>query len=305
VKVRNRGQNKGPKVYGRTHILDHGTANPIVARLGVQIFEILDHCEITPEARDGIRVIYMNSLAKKLLRCWEIVEQYRLEFTKQIGAYTPPPADAQVVEMPHVLRLEEGCHNFLYEAKNFIRDLLKAFNVLYGTKFVQASEYLWPKKGKGNQSLLEFARLTFGPEDARTKLVKDFFPTVERVVGYRNAVEHEGERSGALRIENFRFQPGGKLLEPCWWIEKDGKATAKTSIRADLCGIIETLLILAEDIFVSWADKHLRAPQHTQIYFVPEGERDAAQPVKYEVNATQELVDKIAKLEADRQRGEV
>jgi hypothetical protein len=60
-------------VHGVTHVLDHGTANPIVARLTVQIFKILDHCEMTPEARDGIKVIYMTSLAKKLLRCWEIM----------------------------------------------------------------------------------------------------------------------------------------------------------------------------------------------------------------------------------------
>ena len=42
-------QNNGPKVHGVTHILDHGAANPIVARLTIQIFEILDHCEMTPE----------------------------------------------------------------------------------------------------------------------------------------------------------------------------------------------------------------------------------------------------------------
>jgi hypothetical protein len=70
------GQNNGPR-WCRvvTKILDHGTANPIVARLTVQIFAILDHCEIAPDGRDGIKVIYMNCLAKKLLRCCEIVER--------------------------------------------------------------------------------------------------------------------------------------------------------------------------------------------------------------------------------------
>jgi hypothetical protein len=298
-------QNNGPEAYALRHILDHGTANPIVARLTVQIFAILDHCEITPEARDDFKVICMSSLVKKLLRCWEIVERYRLEFTKKSGAYKRPLGNSVIVEIPQALRLEEDCHNFLYEAKNFIRDLLKAFNVLYGTKFLQASEYLWAKKGKGNQSLLDFARLTFGPDDAKTKLVKEFSPTVERIVSYRNAVEHEGERSGALRIENFQPHADGKISEPCWWLEKDGQNTPKTSIRGDLCAILENLLVLAEDIFVSWAVEHLRAPQHTQIYVVPEGERDAAQPVKYVVNATQELIEKIAKLGAERQREEI
>jgi hypothetical protein len=147
------------------------------------------------------------------------VERYRLEFTKQSAAYKRPPADAQIVERPHVMRLEEECHNFLYEAKNFIRDLLKAFNLLYGTKFVEASEYLWVKNGKGKQSLIDFAELTFGADDPKTKFRRGFFPTVKRVVTYRNAVEHEGGRSGTLRIMNFELQPDGKISEPGWWIE--------------------------------------------------------------------------------------
>jgi site-specific DNA-adenine methylase len=83
---------------------------------------MLDQCEVTPEARDGIKEIYMNSLAKKLLRCWEIVERYRAEFNKQIASYKRPEAHSQIIAAPYVMRLEEECHNFLYEAKSFIRD---------------------------------------------------------------------------------------------------------------------------------------------------------------------------------------
>jgi hypothetical protein len=93
-----------------------------------------DQCEVTPEARDGIKKIYMNSLAKKLVRCWEIVERYRAEFNKQIGSYKRPEAHSQIIAAPYVMRLEEECHNFLYEAKSFIRDVLKAFNLLYGNE---------------------------------------------------------------------------------------------------------------------------------------------------------------------------
>ena len=86
--------------FSVSHILDHGTQNPIIARLAVQIF----------------------------LRCWEIVERYRPEFIKQTGSYKRPQAQSQIVVVPYVIGLEEECHNFLYEAKNFLRDLLKACN---------------------------------------------------------------------------------------------------------------------------------------------------------------------------------
>jgi len=127
--------------------LDHGTGNPIVARLTLQIFAILDRCNITKETRDSIKDMYMNSLAKKLLRCWEIREGYGIELTKQMGSYKPPGSQSPVVDVPHVMRLEEEWHNFLYEAKNFVRDALTVFNRLYGTDFVEASEYCWPQKG--------------------------------------------------------------------------------------------------------------------------------------------------------------
>jgi hypothetical protein len=47
--------------------------------------------------------------------------------------------------------------------------------------------------------------------------------TVERVVTFRNAVEHPGGHSGTLHIRNFRPEPNGKFTEPGWWLEKDGK----------------------------------------------------------------------------------
>ena len=38
-----------------SRIEDHGTANPIVTRLTIQIFEILDHCNFSKEDADRIK----------------------------------------------------------------------------------------------------------------------------------------------------------------------------------------------------------------------------------------------------------
>jgi hypothetical protein len=121
--------------FAVSKVLDHGTGNPIVARLTLQIFQIISQCNIETAASEEIMGLYMNSLVKKLLRCWEIRERYRLEFKKQIESYVPPSPQTRAVNIPSVMRLEEDCHNFLYEAKNFARDLLKVFNALYGTQF--------------------------------------------------------------------------------------------------------------------------------------------------------------------------
>jgi len=235
--------------FTQSKIADRGTANPIVSRLTLQIFSILDQCNLPQQTRDGIKLIYMDSLRKKLLRCWEIVEHYRTAFSKELEAYKQRPKNTMIVAIPHVIGLEEECHNFLYEAKNFIRDTLRAFNLLYGTGFVEASEFYRAKKPKKeNQSLISFAESKFGPNDAKTELFKQMFPTVERVVNYRNAVEHPEGFVGSLKIRNFRLDPNGKFTEPGWWLEKDGNKGSESSIRADLRGIIENLLILAEEM---------------------------------------------------------
>jgi hypothetical protein len=221
-------------VQAVTKILDHGTANPIVARLTVQIFAILEHCEIAPDTRDGIKVIYMNCLAKKLLRCGEILERYRFEFTKQMAAYKRPPADAQVVKIPHVLRLDEECHNFLYEAKNFVRDLLKVFNILYGTTFVEASEYLWPKKGKGKQSLIGFAELTFGADDPKTRPRRgsSFEQNTSGVCSSTSDSGFSVFAQAAIRFSSSTFGPGALLLSRSTITRSKGNGAEHRSIRS-------------------------------------------------------------------------
>ena len=128
-------------------VLEHGTTNPIVARLSLQILQILKQCNASKDIQDKVGDLYVNSLQKKLLRCWEIEERFKIEFAAAVGKYKPPAAANAPVEVPQIARLEEECHNFLYEAKNFIRELLQVVNHLYGTNFEEASEFSTNKKG--------------------------------------------------------------------------------------------------------------------------------------------------------------
>jgi hypothetical protein len=73
--------------------LDHGTANPIVARLTSQTFAILDACNLSKEAADKIKVVYMQALTKTLVWCGEIAMRYQGEFVKQAGGLQAPAAE--------------------------------------------------------------------------------------------------------------------------------------------------------------------------------------------------------------------
>ncbi len=280
-------------------VLDHGTTNPIVARLSLQVLKILDQCDVTKDVRDEVGELYVNSLQRKLIRCWEIEQRFREEFNAAVAAYNPP-ARGQATQIPQVGRLEEECHNFLYEAKNYIRDLLEVVNLLYGTEFKEASEFSRAKKGR--PSLVEWASKTFSGEDPKTKFLQEAVATVEHLIDARNAVEHPGGYSGTLRIDNFTLEADGKLGEPVWHREKDGKAVdAVSPIRADMDTIIHNLLVLGEDVLVSWAADHLKAPEFMRVAVVPLEGRDPKCPVKYVVTANVELERKLA--EAEKKRG--
>jgi hypothetical protein len=276
-------------------VASHGTSNPIVARLSLHNLQILEKCKVTKEVKDKVGGLYLDSLMKKLLRCWEIEDSFKKSFAEATAKYKPPATPNAPVEIPQIERLEGDCHNFLYEAKNYIRDVLYVVNKLYGTSFSEASEF--SKARKGGKSLIEFATETFGPDDARTKMLVEAVPWVEEAIAMRNAVEHPDGYSGRLVIENFRRDPDQKLSEPVWHRVKDGKnATEPSSIRADFDTFIHNLLTLGEDVLVSWANENLESPEMMEIAIIPEERRDPKNPAKYTVGPGPKLREALAKL---------
>jgi hypothetical protein len=259
----------------------------------------MKQCDCSKDVQDKVGDQYLNSLQKKLLRCWEIEDRFRKEFDAAIGKYKPPASPNAPVEVPQIARLEEECHNFLYEGKNFIRDLLQVVNHLYGTNFVEASEFSRAKKG--GQSLIEFAEKTFGPDDPKTKMLKEAVPWVEDLISMRNAVEHPDGHSGKLVVKNFTLDADRVMVEPTWHREKDGKATGgPSSIRADMQTHIDNLLTLGEDVLVSWASEHLALPDMLRVASIPEDKRNPACPIKWTVTASQRLEDSLAEAEAKK-----
>ena len=124
--------------------------------------------------------------------------------------------------------------------------------------------------------------------------------TVERVVNYRNAVEHPDGRAGTLHIRNFRLDPNGKFSEPGWWTEKDAIKGVESSIGADFCCITENLLMLAEETIVLWANDNLRFPQMSRIAMVPGERRDPQKPILYVVTVSEELEHKLMNMAAQQ-----
>ncbi|MBR1231639.1 hypothetical protein [Bradyrhizobium sp. AUGA SZCCT0182] len=184
--------------------LDQGTKNPIVARLRLQNFEILQKCRIAEENKEKIQNVFLSSLTPKLLRCSEILEKLRTETDK--AAYKPPGPGEGAAHLPQVMRLEPECHNYLYEAKNDLRDLLQILNLLFGTGFDEASE--WTMARMPRPSVIEWAAAKFGEQHDYTRYLRQLPGCIEPFIRMRNAVEHpKGPQRRAFRPE-FSLRTG-------------------------------------------------------------------------------------------------
>jgi hypothetical protein len=80
--------------------------------LTLQTFAILDASNLSKEAADKIKVVYMHALMKTLLRGGEIAMRYQSEFVKEMEACQRRPPSA-IVTVLSIMRLEEECRNFL------------------------------------------------------------------------------------------------------------------------------------------------------------------------------------------------
>jgi len=278
------------------NLVEHGSGNPIVARLSAQILELARQTNLPKDKRDAIGEKYLD-LMKRLLVCYEIRERFRDGFNKAVVGIDAQNAKGRAggaVMLPQIPRLEEEARNFLVEAKGYVRELLQVVNMLYGTVFEEASEFTNAKKKKDATSLIVFAKATFGEDDARTKAWGEAGAFINHLVALRNAVEHPDGYSGRLVVTNFELSKDG-IDEPTWYRIKDGELVHKpTSVRAEYDTFIENLLTLGEDVFIGWAAENLIGNGIMVIAEIPPNKRRPEMPVRYTTTLNPEMMAKIA-----------
>ena len=286
-----------PPLFVVQQQLKHGVTNPIVARLSVQTLDILRQCDIEEDTRSKIEAIYTTELLPTLLRCWEIQRRLQAEYDKCVASYKPPASGDVSVELPQILSLEQECRDFVYEAKNYLRDLLKVFNLLYGTDFKEGSEWARAAK-KSRQSVMEFVAATFGAGHANTTYFEQMPTCILPYVDMRNAVDHPNGYSGQPKITNFTFDAQGTLTAPVWSREKDGKAIyGPLPILREMEVGVHNLMVLGEDVAIMWALAHLSMPGITEVTVVPESSRNPQCPIKYRVTPSAAVLNQLANLE--------
>lgn len=268
-----------PPIFTVQKKVEQGTTNPMSARLTVQVINLLQACGADQKLSQEIIALYTFSLVGRLTRCAEIETRIRGHIEKGKAEFKPGSGAAQM--LPHVPNLKEDCENYLNEFRGFLVDLLKVFNLLYGTDYSEASEWT-TKTQKHKTPVATFATEEFGKENLKTRFVAQAKTGLEPFVWMRNAATHGGDLSGTLTVQDFSLDAQGNLVEPMWWREKDGKRIyGPELIRTELAVGVNNLFVFGEDILAMWAMDNLKPAGVMTLGIIPESAREPGCPLKY------------------------
>jgi hypothetical protein len=280
-----------PFVFSK--ILDHGTSHPVVARMQVQVSDLLKNTNFNETTRE---VIFKASFdaSLRLIRCGDIQNKILAECDKSEREHQPGN-NPQAETMPHIVGLQLDAENFLYEAKNFLRDLTVIINAVFGTGFDQASQF--GKVGNARDSkIARWAERQFGPDDRLTKFFRLHQEWISEVVQMRNAVEHPDGYSGVLHIKNYELMPDGSICRPTWYRNDD----SPSCMVDEMVGLCEQMLVLADELVALIVQRHLAAPI-LEVYEIPDEQRNPECPMSFRIGLT---VEAAKQFEDQTKRGE-
>ncbi len=268
-------------------INDVGVGHPVVARLGVQASDLAPWIDIEDAKRKEVAELFARTLTERLLRCHQFRNDLVNRANEAIEKVPPPQNDKRVREVPNVIGLQGIVEGFLYEAKNYLRDLLNLFRIVYGCKLTDASAFT-NLKGDSDSEIVTWAASTFGPDRELTKLLRTEQEWVAEPIRMRNAVEHPGGLSGTLTLNNIRVDPNepDAYIPPTW--ARTGRRDS--NIVKDMDSGLDNMLTLAEDLLAGVVMDKSKAKQLIAIVEIPSENRDPKCPIRLRVAPSSEVV---------------
>jgi hypothetical protein len=257
-------------------ILDRGGSHPVVARVFRQTHDLLEWSNLPQEKTDQLKTIYLD-LTKRILKIDDLVGRLIESLKNADQEMTDDKASGRTNHLPQIMGIEGEVETFLYEAKNILRTLLNVINIAFDMKFKEASAF-YDTKGDRRGKVVVWATKELGPDHNFTKMLITEQPWVADLIQRRNAVEHPGELSGWLHIDNITLHASGKMIPPLWR-RNDGPGY---NLIADLETGLINLCTFAEDVLVEVVRHTFKSPV-LGFFEIPVAERDPECPVRIKV----------------------
>ena len=263
-----------PSNFSIIQVSEHGTSNPIIARLLLQMWDLFALTKFPEEKQKEIQE-KLYALGHKLLKCYDIHQNFTEELNKEIGKIKPYDPISHTYYNPYMRNLEVLSENFLYHAKNYLRDLGHFLNLFHPDLILLET----PFSTQGKKNIFDTFLSVQKPE--LSSVFQKDKEWINEIIMKRNAVEHPGGHSGKLHIVNFQITQAHEIIHPVWYREMDGKRVSPVAfIMEDMVIYLENLLTFSEDIIIHFCIKNNFCMKGITIYEIPEEKRDKKCPIR-------------------------
>ncbi|WNG39109.1 hypothetical protein F0U61_39680 [Archangium violaceum] len=246
-------------------VLDAGPGNPIVARLGIGLIDLLQFTtlsEVQVEEMKNCLLGMMHRLVEAEKAARRVLAELQAIEEQVQGSGLVLQGQGRVVEVPGAMNLHDAAA-FIVQAKKVLQDAIKVFHAVFGETF----------KGAHFHKALAWAEKTLGAAHPLTALLREDQPWIAQLIEMRNEEEHP--QSGKPFIANYDVVRGddGKLqLIPPTFFNGLPVANALKVFSHNLLTFIEELVVL------SLQEKLVPTMGVAE---VPEDRRDPKQPVRF------------------------
>lgn len=250
-----------------TQVSDVGTSNPIVARMTIGLFEIIEMSSLPKEKADTLKkycwdihvaLVAAEKAAKPLLEEIQKIEETLIKNGVQTQS------NGNVIDTPGVINLENA-RVFLKYAKQALQILAKAMGFLLEKDF----------NGPHFNKIRDHALVALGAEHIITKLLQEDHEWIVDINTLRNEDEHPKSGKDFLSGYHITKQPDGKFLVNVPRFFND------TPIQNRLEVYSHNLLTFSEEMVAHLVKDHF--PPQVTIYDIPEEQRSAEMPKRYRI----------------------
>lgn len=265
-------------------ISNHGSTNPIVARLTLQTFDLLKWIDIADVEQNRL-VALMHPAHLRLLRCYDHVyriksaERDQLEHWQAFASVNPR-------KLPYVINLEADVEGFLMTATQYLRDLVPVFNELWGASLKPEARRFWRMRSPLSEAE-KWSIKTLGPNHPLVSFLAANENWIAELIKRRNAVEHREEGRDRLVIDNFRLL-GPTIAHPAWGRETAERKATTTPIVLGMEDLLSSLLSFGEELFVIAVMSRPKW-KHVVVREIPEAARNPTCPIRFITTLDEEM----------------
>lgn len=254
--------------------MDVGTGNPIVARISLGLFEIIDFASLSKEKKEKLKancyeIMKLLVLAEKTAK--PIIEEIHgiLEGIKRTGIKTQ--SNGRCINLPSATTIENS-RSFIKYAKQILQKVAENINVIFDKQY----------KGPHFHKIRDDFINDFGNDFIVTKLLIDDQSWIKKIIELRNEDEHPN--TGKPYCKNFDVNQ-----------DKDKKFIVTlptffegTQIASALEVYSHNLLTFAEEITVHSLERFF--PNIATIYEISDDKRDPAVPKRFRIGLKEKSI---------------